>query len=335
MKKALKIIFGVCLLLGGLFFLGPRPDFEAVSPELTPIGVDLESVAEFVKTQNNNPEIKPGNESILRWADSVRQTPYALVYLHGFSASPMEGNPVHMEVADRYGMNFYAPRLARHGLKDPEAFRDLTPKELLTSAKEALQVGKLLGERVVLMSCSTGGTLSIYLSAHYPEIAANVLYSPNIAIFDPTARMMTGPWGEQIVRAILGDYRTSPPEDRPKRVQEKIDQYWYQTYPVEGLIALQSLLDQTMKEAIYEQVNQPYFLGYYYKDDSAQDQTVSVEAMKAFAGMTGTPKSQKRVQAFPEAQAHVIISPLQSESVLEVREATFRFLEQVLQLEPR
>ena len=65
-----------------------------------------------------------------------------------------------------------------------------------------------LEKKVILMSCSTGGTLSIYLAAKFPDqVHAQILYSPNIAIADPTAKMLTGPWGEAMLSSIVGEYR--------------------------------------------------------------------------------------------------------------------------------
>ncbi len=55
------------------------------------------------------------------------------------------------------------------GFKNKEAFLDVTPKDWIDAAKEALAIGHLLGDKVGLMSCSTGSTLSVYLAAENPE----------------------------------------------------------------------------------------------------------------------------------------------------------------------
>jgi alpha-beta hydrolase superfamily lysophospholipase len=43
-------------------------------------------------------------------------------------------------------------------------------------------IAKKLGKKVIIMSTSTGGTLSLQLAAAFPEIAGLVMYSPNIEI---------------------------------------------------------------------------------------------------------------------------------------------------------
>jgi pimeloyl-ACP methyl ester carboxylesterase len=331
------IALGVTLLIGTItYFGGPTASFDPVSPNLPTLKLALGDLETYVALQEKEVgNIKEGNESRVIWADSIRQTAYALVYLHGFSASPMEGAPVHMEVAKRYGMNLYLPRLSAHGLEDEDAFLELTPSGLMNTAKEALVIGKMLGKKVILMSCSTGATLGIYLMAHHPDIYAHIMYSPNIEIYDPTAAFMTGPWGENIVRNVVGDFRVPEREEnQPDSIRALVDQYWYDRYRVEGLIALQALLDMTMTEEVFSGVKQPYFLGYYYKNDTAQDMTVSVEAMKAFHASTRTPDAKKALVAFPDAGDHVIASPLTSKSYEEVREATFHYLENTLGLSP-
>lgn len=340
MKKLLKVLLvlvvGVPALLAVVYFLGPKASYAEVNPDLPTLSLELSELEEYISGKESLIEnIKPENASRIVWADSIRQTEYALVYLHGFSAGPMEGAPMHTEVARRYGMNLYLPRLSKHGIQDDEIFMELTPEGLMESAKEALAIGKMIGEKVIVMSCSTGGTLGIYLGAHHSDIHAQIFFSPNINLFDDTSDLMTGPWGLQIVKQVVGDYRE--PDEKPgtpDSVLVKTRRYWSGRYRVEGLVALQALLDQTMTEENFAKVSHPYMLGYYYKSDSAQDSTVSVKAMHLFDELASTPENQKRMLAFPEAGSHVINSDLTSKSYDEVREATFTYVEEVLGVGP-
>ena len=220
--------------------------------------------------------------------------------------------------------------MSHHGLQDTDAFLELTPVNLLESAKEALAIGQIIGKKVILMSCSTGSTLSIYLAAHNPGLVeAQVLYSPNIKIFDPTAKLLNDPWGEQIMKAVVGDYRHFPEDEGTE-----VDKYWYIKYRSEGLIALQDLLEQTMTQEVFEKVEQPLFMGYYYKNEEEQDNTVSVAAMLDFFDAIGTNESRKVAMAFPNAGAHVITSPLQASNHEEVQRATEDFFKDVLNMRP-
>jgi hypothetical protein len=63
--------------------------------------VPAESAAlvNYVSQQEAAHKIKPDNEARVIWAnDSLKnKTEYALVYLHGFTASQGEGDPVHRD----------------------------------------------------------------------------------------------------------------------------------------------------------------------------------------------------------------------------------------------
>ena len=129
-------------------------------------------------------KVKADNEARIIWLnDSTKEkTEYAVVYLHGFSASQGEGNPVHKEFAKKFGCNLYLSRLADHGVDTTVPLANFSAERLWNSALEAFAIGKQIGKKVILMSTSTGGTLALKLCAEYPEIAASIMLSPNIEI---------------------------------------------------------------------------------------------------------------------------------------------------------
>ncbi|HMQ49474.1 MAG TPA: alpha/beta hydrolase [Saprospiraceae bacterium] len=329
MKRTLKITASSLLALCGLFAIGPRPKFPEIDGRVIVQSLNLATLeASIAQQEAAVADLKPNNEGRIIWADSVRQTEYALVYLHGFSASPMEGEPTHREFARRYGMNLYIPRLVGHGLDDPDSFETLQPSDLVNSAKEALNIGLSLGKKVILMSCSTGSSLSIYLAAENPDLVeALIFYSPNIDLADPTSDILLYPWAEQLTQGILGKYRH---QDHLKGTEkEKINTVIYRS---SGLIALKALLEETMTPATFAKIEQPYFLGYYYKSETEQDPVVSVPAMLQFDAQTKTVVEKKRVVAFPDANTHVIPSEWDNPNVESVQKETYRFAEEVLQL---
>ena len=331
--KLLKIVGVLLALLLLVIFLGPRPEFPSLeSPKIERLGISLDSLDRFVQEKDLSvSNLKPDNQSMLFWADSLRKTPYSVVYLHGFSASPMESGTFPIEFAKDFGFNLYMPLLAEHGRNDRESFVDLTPNDLIVSAKQAIAVGQLIGENVIVMSCSTGSTLSIYLAgANHELIDVLMMYSPNIAIKDPTAAMITGPWGKQLLKAVSGDYWN--PNGRGEGDALK---YWTTTYRTEGLIALQSLLDQTMTTEVFGKVTQPMFVGYYHKNEEENDPTISTDAIQDFIKSVATPKSFIVDHPFPNAGAHVITNPIKAENVHEVKDATYLFMTEKLKVYPR
>ena len=332
MIKILKILAGIVLLAGGIFFLGPRPKFELVDPVMPELNLMLSEVEDFVINKDlNRTYLKENNQSRLIWADSMRQTEWSLVYLHGFSASPMEGHPTHEAIAKRFGMNLYIPLIHGHGLENRDSFAELTPSDMINSAKEALAVGKILGKKVLLMSCSTGGTYSIYLASHHPDLVdAMVMYSPNIQLYNPSARLLTGPWGKELGYQIGGQHRVIYEDESDVK-----GKYTTRTYRIEGVIALQALLNQTMKSEIFEQVKTPYFLGCYYESEEEQDFVVSVDAMRDFYEKSATPEAMKAFMPFPNTKNHVITSNIHSEDYQSVIEETAVYLTNVLGLAPK
>lgn len=202
----------------------------------------------------------------------------------------------------------------------------MTPARLYDSAKEALVIAHTLGKKVWVMGTSTGCTLALMLAADFPELVDGlILYSPNIRIKNPFSPLLSGPWGLQISRAAHGG-RYAVSDDEPGSEDCK---YWYCCYRVEAQVYLQQLLDMRMRREEFAQVKQPVFLGYYYKDEEHQDETVDVGAALRMFEELGTPADRKVKVAFPEAGAHVIACELTSGAVEEVREATFEFVKSV------
>lgn len=332
MRKILRFVLLLAALLVLVYFLGPRVDTPILEGALPEVTADLGQLdAEIRQREAALPNIKPDNEARIIWADSIpRQTPYSVVYLHGWSASQEEGDPIHTATAQRYGCNLYLPRLAGHGLTEDEPMLNITADQLLESAREAIAVGKQLGEQVILMATSTGGTLALYLAGGDPDIAGLLLYSPNIDIFDPNASLLAKPWGLQMAKLVKGsDYHEF---DNPSEADKK---YWTTKYRVEALTQLQALVEATMTEDTFQSVQQPVFLGYYYRDAIHQDSTVSVPAMLDMFEQLGTPEDQKKKVAFPHVGAHVMTSHITSKDLESVQRETNRFLEGVLGLEPR
>ncbi|NKI30590.1 alpha/beta hydrolase [Croceivirga thetidis] len=332
LTKLLKFFVLIVLLLGLVYLLGPRVETPKLNPSEPKVSMDLMVLEKEINQREAAiANIKPDNETRIIWADSIpKKTEYSIVYLHGWSASQEEGDPIHQETAKRYGVNLYLPRLAGHGLEEEEPMLDITADALFESANEAIAVGKQLGEKVILMSTSTGGTLALPLAAGDSDIVALILYSPNVEIFDPTAKLLSKPWGLQLARLVTGnDYN-----EFDNRTALK-DQYWTTKYRLEALTQLQALVEETMVEETFKAVEQPVFMGYYYKDDVHQDSVVSVPAMLKMFDELGTPENLKEKVAFPNVGDHVLGSYIESKDLESVKNETFEFLEEIVGLKPK
>jgi hypothetical protein len=92
------------------------------------------------------------------WADGPRRTDWSVVYVHGFSASRREASPWPERVAEALGANFFGARLTGHG-QDGPAMDRATLRDWRADTAEALAIGRAVGERLLVLSCSTGSTL--------------------------------------------------------------------------------------------------------------------------------------------------------------------------------
>ena len=327
-KRNWLLIIPLLLLI--VYLLGPKPKAPVYSSEIPAVPSDAEALISYVHNEEKTHKLKKDNEARIIWFnDSAKNiTPVSIVYLHGFSASQEEGAPVHENIAKQFGCNLYLSRLAEHGIDTTEAMANLTADRYWESAKEALAIGRRLGEKVILMGTSTGGTLALKLAAEYPDVYALVLMSPNIEIDDPNAWLLNNPWGLQIARLVKGSkFNDSKSDTRPVYLQ-----YWQPRYRLEAAVALEELLETSMTPSTFHRVDQPTLVMYYYKDDVQRDSVVRVSAIKKMYEDLGTPADKKRAIAIPNAGNHVIGSWIKSKDVETVERETVKFLSEVLQL---
>lgn len=326
--RILKWLGILILLLIVIYFLGPQPSSPQLSKELPAVPTEANALEKYIKDHESLHKLKPGNEARIIWLhDSLKdKTEYAVVYLHGFSASQEEGDPVHIDFAKKFGCNLYLSRLADHGIDTSEPLANLTAEKLWNSAKEAFAIGKQLGQKIILMATSTGGTLALKLASENPGIAGLILLSPNIAINDGAAWMLNNHWGLQIAKLIKGSHIHA------KDTSALYKQYWNQTYCTESVVQLEELLEETMKESMFKKITQPTLLLYYYKDEKHQDPVVKVTAMKRMFAQLGTPETMKWQAAIPNAGDHVIGSYIKSKDVKTVESEIDRFAVEILHL---
>lgn len=184
-------------------------------------------------------ELIPGTEKRIRWHNGPGsgKTDYAIVYLHGFSATRQEIAPVAERIADALSANLFETRLSGHGLlRDP--LIAVRAEDWLGDAAEALAIGAAIGERIVLMGTSTGATLALAMAGRpsFEAVDTLVLISPNFAPSDPSAEFLTWPGGPQLAWMIAGDTRSWTPWNALQA------RYWSTTYPMSAVIEMMRLV---------------------------------------------------------------------------------------------
>ncbi len=325
-----KWLLAVPAVLVIVYLAGPAPSTPEYTKEMPVVPADAPALEAYIKNNEAQHKLKPDNEARIIWAnDSLKQkTEYAIVYLHGFSSSQGEGDPVHKNIAKEFGCNLYLSRLAEHGIDTVDAMVHLTVDEYWESAKQALAIGKQIGKKVILMGTSAGGALALKLASDFPDdVTALILLSPCIAINSPTAWVLNNHWGLQIAHLVTKSNYIDSKDDRPLNKQ-----YWNTHYRTEAVVSLEELLETTMNKETFEKIKQPTQLLYYYKDDVHQDSVVKVSAMLTMFDQLGTPPDLKRKQAMPETGNHVIGSYIRSKDVEGVQREIEKFMKEVLKM---
>lgn len=229
-------VAALACLSGPLFPFTPAPSDVAEGVAQAP---DLDAYLRRREAQNSG--VRPELAKTILWNDPAARnnTALALVYLHGFSASRRDITPVVETLAARLGANAFLTRLAAHGRTTPAEFATVTPQDWLDDAREALAVGRRIGDRVILIGISTGALLATMaaLEDNSPDIAALVLLSPNFGIRDWRARFVSGPLGRPLARIVIGREYSFQPDSSGHA------EFWTTRYPSQAIVALMDLVN--------------------------------------------------------------------------------------------
>ena len=328
--RFLKIFAAILVVLVVVYLLGPNPSTPVYTKDLPAVPDSAKALENYVSSIEAAHKVKPNNEARIVWLnDSTKmQTEYAMLYLHGFSASQEEGNPVHRDIAKQFGCNLYLARLSQHGIDTTEEMQNLTAENYWESTKQAYAIAKKLGKKVIVMSTSTGGTLALKLAAEFPELAGLILISPNIAINDGNAWLLNNPWGLQIARLVKkGNYNVVENCKLPEYAK-----YWNCKYRLEAIVQLEELIETTMVSATFKAVTQPVLTLAYYKNEKEQDPVVKVSAMEEMMAAIATPTDKKKLVKMPNTGNHVQGNPILSKDVEGVKKEIAGFLRDVMQM---
>ncbi|MFZ3127666.1 MAG: alpha/beta hydrolase [Rhodoferax sp.] len=298
--RRVAVVLAVALaLVIGIFLAGPRNALGTNAPTQRPMPPHSVAALDgwLQADEATHADIKPGTAKGIVWATPAHQrTPWAVVYLHGFSASRLETAPVADGVAKALGANAFHTRLTGHGLPGP-AMGEARAQDWMADAVEAVQIGHTLGERVLLISCSTGSTLATWL-ALTPEgrsVAAHAFISPNFGPKDKRSEIINGPWGQQIALALEGETRGWTPEDPREAIA------WTPRYPTRALFPMMALV-KAVRESDLSRFQTPVFMLY-----SAQDETVDpAQTQEAFARVGSPVKAIEVVNYSHSKGQHVL-----------------------------
>jgi alpha-beta hydrolase superfamily lysophospholipase len=277
-KRILGLIIFVALGLAGVMFFGPREKISAqVDFDPETLGVDLDA---YLLTQEAvYPQITEGAEKQIIWAgEKDARTKDVIVYLHGFSATSQEIRPVPDRVAAALGANLYLPRLQGHGLPGV-AMGIPNADDLVVDLAEAMAIARRLGDRVILMTTSTGGTLAA-VGLNFPEIMNGVegiiFMSPNFGVHNKLSFLGRLPFGRVWFSWLAGKERSWEPMNA---LQGK---YWTTSYPPHSIIPMMSMIAHT-ENMDFSKIDIPAM--FYFSDkDKVVNAEITREVIQEWGG---------------------------------------------------
>ena len=304
MKIALSALVLLAAGLGALWLFGPREPV-AVGVVFDESRLDGGIDAYLAAQEAPVPGITPGTEKRVLWAGAPEtRTDWAVVYLHGFSATSEEIRPLPDRVAEALGANLMFTRLAGHG-RDGAALAEPQVGDWMADVAEALAVGRAIGDRVLIIATSTGATLAT-IAARDPQmaqgVAGMVFLSPNYRVRNTAAVILPWPAVEWWGPLVAGETRSFAPEnDRHAR-------YWTTSYPTRAVFPMGAAVAYAREMDHAAQTVPALFLF------SDEDAVVDASATRAVAGAWGAEATVQSVTVGPgdDPSHHVIAGDILS-----------------------
>ncbi|PIE13067.1 MAG: alpha/beta hydrolase [Rhodobacterales bacterium] len=306
-------LIGLAVLISLVWFFGREPVDVAARFEPRRFGEGVQVYFETVEARFD--DITSGTQKRVIWAGQAEtRTPVSVLYIHGFSATSEEIRPVPDRVAAVLGANLIYTRLAGHG-RGSAAMAEPRVSDWMADVAEALAAARAVGENVIVLATSTGGTLMAE-AALQPELSKGVrgivFLSPNFGVNDPNAHLLTLPGMRYLLPVLVGA------EHSWAAMNEAQAKYWTTRYPVAAMIPMAALVKHAVAQD-YSGVSIPAL--FYFSD---RDQVVRAEATRAIAARWG---GGARVVPLPEGAevgetAHVIagdiVAPGNTEAAIAV-----------------
>lgn len=297
-----RLLLALLVLAGVAWLLAPVEQVEMVEPfDDSDLPIDLEKWLE--ESEAAFPDLLPEVAKEIVWAGAPgARTPLAVVYIHGFSATSGELRPVPDRVAQALGANLYFARLAGHG-RGPAAMAEPTAADWRRDAAEALAIGRRLGDAVIVIATSTGGTLAALAmtdAAQAHAVKGVVFVSPNFRMANPAAGLLTLPFARVWGPWIAGAERAFQPKN------DGHGRFWTTRYPTVATVPLGALVQEAWR-ADYGQVITPAL--FYFTDS---DPVVSARATRDIADRWGGPRAVVAVTMPEGDDLHVIAGDILS-----------------------
>ena len=267
------------------------------------IGNDLEQYLKNKESQFSDLK-KDVQKKIIWFRKKNTKTNISIVYIHGFSASSEEVRPLPDLIGKDIRANIFYTRLTGHG-RSSDAMGLSSISNWVNDLHEAIEIGSRIGQKVILISTSTGGTLSA-ISALNENLSKTILgyifISPNFGINHKLANLISWPYSEYWLHLFIGKTRTIKPRN------ELDKKFWTLSYPTKALIPMARLVKK-INNKDFSNVNNPA-LFYFSMDDKVVEPEKTIRFSKNWGGETRT--INVKMSEFDDKYSHVIAGDILS-----------------------
>ena len=192
--------------------------------------IDLSNVEKQIKSDEAAvPELRQNIGKKILWAGkSSQKTPLSIVFIHGFSATRVELSPVIEEVAKSLGANVFFTRLTGHG-QDGIALSDATFDDWISDTNEAIRIGEVIGDEVILIGSSTGCSLIHCILEVQKKVKSVIYVSPNFGPSSYKGHFLRLPGSKWFIPLILVNEHSFTPKNSEHA------RCWTTCYPTKAL----------------------------------------------------------------------------------------------------
>ena len=316
MKKT--ILAGIILIFLVIVYIsGPEIKSDMSIPSIEKIE-DPENY--IYRKESAIHDMRPENNKKIIWAgEKGEKTEYSLVYIHGFTASRNETAPLTEIIAESTGANIFYTRLKGHGRYELKSQENVNISDWLYDAEEAVEIGKRLGKKVIIVSCSTGTALASWLAEKHPEeIEALVMISPNFEPADKRIFFLLHKWGPVLAKLLEGEI-IGENEHIVSPEHANNWSYIYKTELVFPVVALLKYIEQTDFSNFITPV-----IMFYCPEDKIVNQKKTLEVFSLWGSDN---KEIYKVENPGDRNGHLIAGDIFSPETTEfIAEKTLKFL---------
>jgi esterase/lipase len=233
-----RIFVAILIFIALAWVIIPRePVDREISFDASLLGGDLDVYLAEQEAQFS--DITNGVEKRIVWSGEPGEiADVAILYIHGYSATSEEIRPVPDILAENLNANLFYTRLTGHGRTGP-AMAEAEAGDWIEDMAEAVAIGKRIGREIIVVSTSTGGTVSAIAATHpklRDEIKGIAFISPNFQIKSKAAIILTWPLVRYWAPILVGPERSFEP------INDGQAKYWTTRYPTTSVMPMAALV---------------------------------------------------------------------------------------------